>query len=108
MMPRRALLLSLLLCCVPWSLAIRAQAPSAPAAEPLASIDAYVADVLRSFEVPGLALAIVKDGRVVLARGYGRRAIDGPEAVRCAHTVRHRLKHEGVHGDGARRAGRRR
>ena len=37
--------------------------------------DAYVARVLQTFRVPGVAVAIVKDGRVVLARGYGVRKL---------------------------------
>jgi CubicO group peptidase (beta-lactamase class C family) len=36
-------------------------------------LDAYVASVLKEFEVPGLALAIVKDGKVIVAKGYGIR-----------------------------------
>src|SRR5258708_33711915 len=35
-----------------------------------ADLDSYVARVLKTFEVPGLAVAIVKDGGVVLAKGY--------------------------------------
>ncbi len=40
---------------------------------PPRDFDAYVARVLDTFEVPGAAIAIVKDGQVVLARGYGVR-----------------------------------
>jgi CubicO group peptidase (beta-lactamase class C family) len=36
-------------------------------------LDAYVQSVQKEFEVPGLALAIVKDGKVIVARGYGVR-----------------------------------
>ena len=36
-------------------------------------LDAYIQDVQNEFEVPGLALAIVKDGKVVIAKGYGVR-----------------------------------
>jgi CubicO group peptidase (beta-lactamase class C family) len=44
-------------------------------------IDALVARVMRSFEVPGLALAIVKDGQVSLAKGYGVRKLGDSAAV---------------------------
>jgi CubicO group peptidase (beta-lactamase class C family) len=44
-------------------------------------LDAYVARVMQTFEVPGIALAVVKDGRVVLARGYGVRALGNPTPV---------------------------
>jgi CubicO group peptidase (beta-lactamase class C family) len=38
-------------------------------------LDATVRRTMETFEVPGLALVVVKDGRVVLARGYGRRKL---------------------------------
>jgi CubicO group peptidase (beta-lactamase class C family) len=43
-----------------------AQATPAPP-----GLDRYVDSVMRAFSVPGMAVAIVKDGRVVVARGYG-------------------------------------
>ena len=53
---------------------LAAQRPPAPPALPR-DLDAYVARVMQTFEVPGIALAIVKDGRVLLARGYGVRKL---------------------------------
>src|SRR5512139_3402376 len=51
-----------------------AQAPkSRPGVPP--DVDALVARVMKAFEVPGLALAVVKDGKVVLAKGYGLRKL---------------------------------
>jgi CubicO group peptidase (beta-lactamase class C family) len=44
-------------------------------------LDAYVARALKEFEVPGLAVAIVKDGKVTLAKGYGVRRIGEPAPV---------------------------
>jgi CubicO group peptidase (beta-lactamase class C family) len=38
-------------------------------------LDAYAARTMSTFEVPGLALAIVKDGQVVVAKGYGVRKL---------------------------------
>jgi CubicO group peptidase (beta-lactamase class C family) len=46
-----------------------------------ADLDAYAARVLKEFEVPGLAVAIVKDGKVVLAKGYGVRKYGEPAPV---------------------------
>jgi CubicO group peptidase (beta-lactamase class C family) len=43
--------------------------------------DAYVARVLKEFDVPGVAVAIVKDGRVVMAKGYGVRKLGEAAAV---------------------------
>src|SRR5262250_1007067 len=42
---------------------------------PPTDLDAYVARVLKTFDVPGLSVAIVKDGKVVLAKGYGVRKL---------------------------------
>lgn len=44
-------------------------------------LDGLVARVLKTFEVPGLSLAIVKDGQVLLARGYGLKRLDQPDPV---------------------------
>ena len=38
-------------------------------------IDEVVARTLKTFEVPGIAVAVVKDGKVVHAKGYGVRSI---------------------------------
>lgn len=43
--------------------------------------DAYVARVLETFKVPGVAVAIVKDGRVVMARGFGVKKLGGGSVV---------------------------
>jgi len=52
------------------------QAPSAPA-----DLDTYVTRVMREFDVPGVSLAVVKDGRVLVAKGYGVRTLGKPEPV---------------------------
>jgi CubicO group peptidase (beta-lactamase class C family) len=54
-----------------------AQKPAAPPP----GFDAYVAQVLKTFSVPGAAVAIVKDGKVVLAKGYGVRRLGEPTPV---------------------------
>ena len=48
---------------------------------PPPGFDAYVEQVMKTFDVPGIAVAIVKDGKVVLARGYGVRRLGQPERV---------------------------
>lgn len=40
-----------------------------------ADLDAYVASSMKTFEVPGMAVAIVKDGKIILAKGYGVRKL---------------------------------
>ena len=52
---------------------LAAQSPATPSLP--RDFDAYVARVMRQFEVPGIAIAVVKDGRVVLAKGYGVRRL---------------------------------
>lgn len=48
---------------------------------PLQGFDDYVNKALREWEVPGLAIAIVKDDRIVLAKGYGVRKLGDPTPV---------------------------
>src|SRR5699024_2234501 len=47
----------------------------------LADFDAYVGRVLEAFDVPGIAVAIVKDGKVVLEKGYGKRNVADDKPV---------------------------
>ena len=61
------------------SATLLAQPATRPAAPP--DVDAWVARAMRTFEVPGLALAIVKDDGVVLAKGYGVRKLGDPTPV---------------------------
>jgi CubicO group peptidase (beta-lactamase class C family) len=57
-------------------LALAAAIPSRARSQGLpADFDAYVARALREFDVPGAGVAVVKDGRLVLARGYGVRRL---------------------------------
>lgn len=74
--PVAVLALALVLACSP----ALAQAPPSAGALP-GDLDAYVGRVMRAFQVPGLALAVVKDGRVVAARGYGVRRLGDPAPV---------------------------
>jgi CubicO group peptidase (beta-lactamase class C family) len=49
--------------------------------KPPADLDPYAARVLKIFEVPGLAVGIVKDGKLVFAKGYGVRKLGESAAV---------------------------
>ena len=57
-----------------------------PDAARLARFDVFVESVQEQFDVPGVAVAIVKDGQVVLERGYGVRKLGEPARV-DAHTM---------------------
>ncbi len=59
--------------------ALTLYAQSAP--PPPADLDTFVATVLKTFDVPGLSVAIVKDGRVVLTKGYGVRKMGDPALI---------------------------
>ena len=48
---------------------------------PLRGLDPYVRQAVREWDVPGLAIAVVKDGEVVFARGYGVRELGRPDPV---------------------------
>ena len=47
----------------------------------LQGFDAYVENVRATFDVPGIAVAIIKDGKVVLERGYGLRELESKAPV---------------------------
>ncbi|MGH8125276.1 MAG: serine hydrolase domain-containing protein, partial [Rhodanobacteraceae bacterium] len=56
-------------------------APPGPPPAKLQGLDAYVQKAMHDWRVPGLAIAIVKNGKVVLARGYGVRQLGKPGKV---------------------------
>jgi len=77
--PRRLGLACLLVCL--------ATCPALAAdAAPVGDLDLYIVKAMRTFEIPGLAVAIVKNGEVVLTRGYGVRRLGEPSPV-DAHTL---------------------
>ena len=62
--------------------AATAQAPDRRAtADPAAALDVYVGKAVSDWQVPGLAISVVKDGRVVFAKGYGVRELGRPAAA---------------------------
>ncbi|GHA70333.1 serine hydrolase [Cognatilysobacter bugurensis] len=56
---------------------------TAPGVTPpaLAGLDAFVERARSEFDVPGIAVAVVKDGEVVLARGWGVRDLESGAPV---------------------------
>jgi CubicO group peptidase (beta-lactamase class C family) len=48
---------------------------------PLAGLDEYVTKAIKDWSVPGVAIAVIKDDRIVLAKGYGVRELGKPEPV---------------------------
>jgi CubicO group peptidase (beta-lactamase class C family) len=47
----------------------------------LADFSAYVDSARKTFDVPGIAVAIVKDGKVVMEQGFGLRELGNPDKV---------------------------
>jgi len=45
------------------------------------SLDSYIHRGMKEWQVPGLAIAIVKDGQVILQKGFGVRDISKPDKV---------------------------
>lgn len=76
-MPGRIALVGFV-CTLPFT-AVLAQ--SRPNADPLRDLDAYTAKAVADWKVPGLAIAVVKDGRIVFAKGYGVRELGKPAPV---------------------------
>ena len=52
-----------------------------PAADPVRELDAYTAQAVKDWGAVGLAIAVVKDGRVVFEKGYGVRELGKPDLV---------------------------
>jgi CubicO group peptidase (beta-lactamase class C family) len=52
-----------------------------PAAKFPPELEAYVVKALQDWDVPGAALALVQDGNVIVAKGYGVRELGKPELV---------------------------
>ena len=77
-MRQRAVRLALLL---PALLALSPALLAQTLEERLKEVDAYAAKAGREWNVPGFALAVVKDDRVVFVKGYGVRELGRPEPV---------------------------
>jgi len=96
-MSQRPLSLRLALCCALLSstaaMAVPAADPQSPPPvstgdsarpalpEQLQDFGAYVDSARKTFDVPGIAVAIVKDGKVVMEQGFGLREIGKSEPV---------------------------
>lgn len=61
-------------------------APAVVAPAPAFNLDADVARAMKTFDVPGIAIAVVKDGKVIATRGFGVKKL-GEAAPVDAKTV---------------------
>jgi CubicO group peptidase (beta-lactamase class C family) len=64
---------------------VQAQTAAVPAAAqaavPAFNLEQDVTRVMKAFDVPGIAIAVVKDGKVVAAQGFGVRKLGEPAKV---------------------------
>jgi CubicO group peptidase (beta-lactamase class C family) len=71
-----------------------AQTKTQPVDKKIQEFDAYVQKARKEWEVPGLAVVVVKDGNVLLSKGYGVRelgttnAVDSKTLFACASTTK--------------------
>ncbi len=63
------------------SLLALAAGAAPPPVDPLAGIDEQLARMVAEWEVPGAAVGVVHEGRLVYARGFGVRELGRPEPV---------------------------
>ncbi|MBL8984950.1 MAG: serine hydrolase [Gemmatimonadetes bacterium] len=54
---------------------------AAQAREPWPGLDAYLEAAMKAWQVPGMAVAIVRNDSVIYAKGYGVREVGRPERV---------------------------
>ena len=58
-----------------WTLSTTPAIAAAPPPQELRGLDDYIEHTMRDWKVPGLAIAVVKDDKVVWARGFGLRTV---------------------------------
>ncbi len=56
-------------------------APVRDSQEVVKALDEYIHKVREEWQVPGLAVAVVKDDKVLLCKGFGKKQINTPEEV---------------------------
>lgn len=77
---RPTILFLTLLVSIAVKLPVRAQSKK-KSVDPVTRYDAYVQQAVRDWQVPGLTVTVVKDGKVLLKKGYGVREMGGTGAV---------------------------
>jgi CubicO group peptidase (beta-lactamase class C family) len=58
-----------------------AEAPTAPITSIVSDLDQLAADAMADWKVPGVALAVVQNGKVALTRAYGQRDVEANLSV---------------------------
>lgn len=74
--------------------ALNALSQKAVTDKKIAEFDVYVSRVMQEWDVPGVAITVVKDGKILFKKGYGVRELGKPDAVdtqtlfSCASTTK--------------------
>jgi len=63
------------------TLPVSAHLVAAAGNDPVAELDSFITRALKEFQVPGAAVAVVRDGKVALVKGYGVRDVTKAGAV---------------------------
>ena len=80
--------------CAALMVSVAATAQKTVSTKTINEFDSYVDQVMKEWDVPGLAIAVVKDGKVLLKKGYGVRelgkagAVDTQTLFSCASTTK--------------------
>lgn len=63
--------------------------PAAEDARQAARVDAYVEERMKALNIPGLSLVVLRDGQIVLAKGYGKTnlELDTPASEKTAYAL---------------------
>ena len=70
----------------------------------IAALATFLETGLQKTRVPGVALGLVQDGKVVFADGFGVRELGGTDEARRRHAVHDRVEHQGADHADAREA----
>jgi CubicO group peptidase (beta-lactamase class C family) len=76
-----------------------AEAPTAPISSFVSDLDHLAADVMADWKVPGVALAVVQDGKVALTAGLWSARYRSGAAGYAGDAVRDLLDHQIFHRD---------
>src|SRR5262245_36066503 len=81
-------MMRLLILCAFIPLPLLAEAPALPKSIDPAAIDAYMLDQVKDKGYGGLAIGILKNGKVVVAKGYGVRSLETKEPMEADTALR--------------------
>ncbi len=68
--------LAITLTIAPGITAVRAAVPAPETRGSLEGIDAFITALMSEFQVPGLAIGVIADGKVILSKAYGKRDVE--------------------------------